>query len=148
LCWIQLRLSIIYAKDTVAQRKILTKYNGVEKQVNTLKDIIVGSIFSPEYTGKDGIKLALGSKFTADTMWGHNKDLNFIKDMPSIKVPIYFCGGRYDYSTPSILVEEYYNKLQAPYKEFIWFEDSAHFPQFEEVDKFTKLMVRIKSTLK
>lgn len=133
--------------DTLVQRKWLTKYEGVEKKVNTVRDIILGSIFSPEYTGIDGIKFALGNKFSADTMWGDNLDLDFIRDVSEIKVPIYFCAGRYDYNTPSTLIEEYYNQIKAPKKELIWFEESAHFPQFEEVEKFNKLAIRIKETI-
>lgn len=130
--------------DTITQRKWLGKYGGVEKKVNTLKDIIFGSIFSPEYSGIDGIKFALGSKFTADTMWGHNLNLDFIRDLSEVKVPIYFCVGRYDYNTPSILIEKYYNQIIAPDKELIWFEESAHFPHFEEPEKFAQLVIRIK----
>lgn len=130
--------------DTAAQRKWLSKYGGVERKVDTLRDIILGSIFSSEYTGIDGIKFTLGNKFSADTMWGHNKDLDFIRDIPEVKVPIYFCAGRYDYNTPSVLIEEYYNEIIAPKKEFIWFEESAHFPNFEEYEKFNELVIRIK----
>lgn len=130
--------------DTATQRRLLSKYEGVERKVNTLKNIILGSIFSPEYTGIDGIKFALGNKFSADTMWGHNVDLDFIRDMPEVKVPIYFCAGRYDYNTPSKLTEKYYNQIIAPDKEFIWFEESAHFPLFEETEKFAKLAIRVK----
>lgn len=130
--------------STATQRRWLSKYGGVERKVNTLNDIILGSIFSPEYTGVDGIKFALGSKFTADTMWGHNLDLNFIKDIPEVKVPIYFCAGRYDYNTPSELIEKYYNQITAPDKELIWFEESAHFPHFEEAEKFAELTIHVK----
>ncbi|WMM23901.1 alpha/beta hydrolase [Tissierella sp. MB52-C2] len=133
--------------DTATQRRWLSKYGGVERKVNTLKYIVLGSIFSPEYTGIDGIKFALGNKFSADTMWGHNKDLDFIRDMPEVKVPIYFCAGRYDYNTPSVLTEEYYNQIIAPKKEFIWFEESAHFPIFEEHEKFNELVIRIKDNI-
>ncbi len=130
--------------DTMTQRKWLTKYGGVERKVNTLKDIILSSIFSPEYTGIDGLKFALGSKFTADTMWGQNTDVDFIRDLPEAKVPIYFCAGRYDYNTPSILIEKYFNHIVAPEKEIIWFEESAHFPHIEEPGKFAELAIRIK----
>lgn len=133
--------------DTVTQRKWLGKYGGVERKVNTMNDIILGSIFSPEYTGIDGIRFALGNKFTADTMWGQNLDLDFMKDISEVKVPIYFCVGRYDYNTPSILVEEYYNQIIAPDKEIIWFEESAHFPHFEEPDKFVQLARHIKEKI-
>ncbi|MBU5426984.1 alpha/beta hydrolase [Tissierella pigra] len=131
-------------RDRATQRKWLGKYGGVERKVNTLKDIILSSFFSPEYTGIDGLKFALGNKFTADTMWGHNNDLDFMRDLPEVKVPIYFCVGRYDYNTPSILVEHYYNNIIAPKKEIIWFEESAHFPHFEEPEKFAQLAIQIK----
>lgn len=114
------------------------------RKVNTLRDIVLGSIFSPEYRGIDGIKFALGNKFSADTMWGHNKDLDLIKDITEVKVPIYFYTGRYDYNTPSVLTEKYYNQIVAPKKELIWFEESAHFPLFEEYEKFNKLVIRVK----
>lgn len=131
-------------KDTMTQRKWLEKYGGVERKVNTLKDIILSSVFSPEYTGIDGLKFALGSKFTADTMWGNDEDVDFIRNLPEVKVPIYFCVGRHDYNTPSILTENYYNNMIAPEKELIWFEESAHFPHFEEPEKFAQLAIQIK----
>ncbi len=134
-------------KDTMTQRKWLEKYGGVERKVNTLNDIILSSIFSPEYTGIDGLKFALGSKFTADTMWGHNVDVDFIRDLPEVKVPIYFVAGRYDYNTPSILIENYYNHIIAPEKEIIWFEESAHFPHFEEPENFAQLAIQIKENI-
>ncbi|SCY55069.1 alpha/beta fold hydrolase [Alkaliphilus peptidifermentans] len=133
--------------DTLTQRKWLDKYGGVERNVNTLNDIILGSIFSPEYTGIDGIKFALGSKFSADTMWGHNLDLDFVRDLPEVRVPVYFFAGRHDYNTPSTLIEQYYNKIIAPHKELIWFEESAHFPHFEEPEKFAQLAIRIKENV-
>ncbi|QHV94315.1 alpha/beta fold hydrolase [Spirosoma endbachense] len=60
--------------------------------------------------------------------------------IPVIKVPVYFCLGRYDYNCPSTLVANYYNSLQAPFKELIWFEESAHLPCWEEPQKFNALL--------
>lgn len=60
------------------------------------------------------------------------------------RTPIYFCAGRYDYNTPSILIEKYFNHIVAPEKEIIWFEESAHFPHIEEPGKFAELAIRIK----
>jgi pimeloyl-ACP methyl ester carboxylesterase len=132
-------------RDINTQRKWLAHYGGVERKVNTLRDIITASIISKEYTGIDGIKFAIGSRFTADAMWGNNMDLDFIRDLSEVKVPIYFCAGRYDYNTPSILIQEYYNHIIAPEKELIWFEESAHFPHFEEPEKFAELLLKIKN---
>jgi len=80
-------------------------------------------------------------------MWGHNLDLDFIKDVSEVKVPIYFCAGRYDHNTPFVLIEKYYNEIKAPKKELIWFEESAHFPHFEEPEKFANLAILIKERI-
>ncbi|MGE7885183.1 hypothetical protein [Bacillus sp. NPDC094077] len=60
-----------------------------------------------------------------------------------INVPVYFCCGRMDYTVPSELVEEYYVKLSAPHKKIVWFEKSAHLPNFEEVEKFSNLCISL-----
>lgn len=131
-------------KDISKQRKILNRYNGTELQVNTLKDTIYGCLFSPEYTGIDGIRYVIGSLFTANLMFEDVMDINLMDAIPSVEVPVYFAVGRQDHLTTPQLVEEYVAVLQAPYKEVIWFENSAHFPHFEEVEKFYDLMLSIK----
>ena len=44
--------------------------------------------------------------------------------------------GKYDYMTSVNAAKNYYESLEAPKKEFIVFEESAHYPQFEEKEKF------------
>ena len=57
---------------------------------------------------------------------------------------MYFFVGRYDYFTPSEIVEDYYQKLSAPQgKYLIWFEKSGHRPEMEEVDKFYSIVKRV-----
>lgn len=46
--------------------------------------------------------------------------------------------------TPSSVTYSYYEKLTAPEKHFIWFEESAHFPHFEEEKKFHEVMLEAK----
>lgn len=67
--------------------------------------------------------------------------LDYKNKIKSVNVPIYFFCGKYDYETPSKLVEEYFNLLSAPSKELIWFENSAHFPFYEEPLKFNEIMI-------
>lgn len=74
---------------------------------------------------------------------------NFIEESLKFDVPIYFFVGKHDLVTPYTQVEEYFNILEAPKKELIWFEKSAHTPHIEESKKFADLMKRIqKETLK
>ena len=41
------------------------------------------------------------------------------------------------------LEEEYYNFLEAPTKNFTWFENSAHDVYYDEPDEFNQEMIRI-----
>lgn len=58
-----------------------------------------------------------------------------------IAVPAYFIAGRHDWNIPSVLVEEFVKTLDAPHKEIIWFENSAHGPLEEEPAKFNEVLV-------
>jgi hypothetical protein len=43
----------------------------------------------------------------------------------------------------SELAAEYFERLESPYQELVWFEDSARAPPFEEPEKFNAEIVRI-----
>ena len=58
------------------------------------------------------------------------------RQIPIVNVPVYFCLGRYDHHVPATVVADYFAYLQAPVKEVIWFEQSAHHLCFEEPEKF------------
>ena len=55
-----------------------------------------------------------------------------------MKIPVYFLMGKYDGMTSPKVAEEYLNDLivEPKDKAFILFEESAHFPQFEEQENF------------
>ncbi len=49
--------------------------------------------------------------------------------------------GRYDHEVPSEIAARYFAALQAPAKELVWFEHSAHMVNSEERDLFNKILV-------
>lgn len=59
------------------------------------------------------------------------------KTMPSLDLPVVFAQGDHDMATPTYLAKEYFKVLEAP-KGKIWieFRNSAHFPMYEEPEKF------------
>lgn len=130
-------------KDTFVQRKWLKKYGGFEMNIKTQEEMIKGVLFKPEYSLLDGIKLLIGNQFTIDTLYSKREMADFREKYIEYEVPVYFCGGRYDYNTPSDLVEEYYKIIKAPKKDFYWFEKSAHEPHLVEEDKFNDIMINI-----
>lgn len=61
---------------------------------------------------------------------------------PAYREPIFFFEGRLDpYCRPAPLYD-YTQTIEAPQKEFIWFENSGHFPFFEEKEKFSDELVQ------
>ncbi len=129
-----------HEKDVMVQRKWLSTYGGIERGIHSMGKIITGTLFASEYTWLDGIRFIKGNYFTRSTMFNEINDIDFFSDFPNLPVPVIFIAGRYDYNTPSILVKEYYDVLIAPEKKFFWFEESAHFPHFEEPVKFARIM--------
>jgi len=63
------------------------------------------------------------------------------EDIKEIKVPIFTILGRHDYNIEPNLASQYMDKLIAPFKKTVWFENSAHMMTFEEPEKFKKLMI-------
>jgi pimeloyl-ACP methyl ester carboxylesterase len=63
-----------------------------------------------------------------------------------MKVPVFIFQGKYDYQTPYVVAKEFFDQLKAPQKEFFTFEESAHSPVMEEVEKFNAI-VREKTKL-
>lgn len=128
--------------DGGIQRKWLAKFNGA-----TYKGSLLGIIFK-NISIRD-IKLLKiigfirGAIFSLNCLEDEMNKVNFLEDIPEINVPVYFCCGRRDYNVPFELVEEYYEKLSAPYKEIVWFEKSAHVPNLEEIDKFSEFCLSL-----
>lgn len=68
-------------------------------------------------------------------------EMNFFKEFPSVKCPVYFFAGRKDFSTNSTLTEKYYKKLKAPKKRLFWFEKSAHNLPDAEPDLMQQIII-------
>jgi len=74
-------------------------------------------------------------------MWPQIMKLNFTQQIPQIHIPVFILQGRHDHNTPSILAEDYFNKLISPNKNLIWFENSGHHPVFEEAEKYDDILL-------
>lgn len=128
--------------DGGIQRKWLSKFNG-STYSGSLFGIIFKNISIKDIKSLKIIKFIKGSILSLNALEDEMNTVNFLEEIPEINVPVYFCCGRMDYTVPSELVEEYYVKLSAPHKKIVWFEKSAHLPNFEEVEKFSNLCISL-----
>jgi pimeloyl-ACP methyl ester carboxylesterase len=130
-------------KGELAREKWLFKFGGELHGKTSYSPLLWAGLTAPEYSLWDALNVARGSRFSSDHM-RYNVILGPLMDeITSLSVPVYFFQGRYDFVTPSELVEEYMDELRAPSKTLVWFENSAHYPFFEEPDHFTEEMLRV-----
>lgn len=101
-----------------------------------------------EYTISDYAKWLRGANRGSGPMWEELRDFDLFRDVPFIGVPVWFMVGNNDYNTPAVLVEEYYEFVQASRgKELILMENTAHTPFMGDPVRFNREVNRIKQSL-
>ena len=116
------------------------------KSMTDMLILTLNFLTSPEYSLSEGIRTFRnkGFDFTYNAMWEELKNVNLTKEIQSIKVPIYFFEGKYDLTTPTVVVEKFYDNLNAEKgKKLFIFENSAHFPMMEEKEKYEELLTNV-----
>ena len=98
------------------------------------------SLAAPEYGLVDKVYWGLSLLNTFPNVYSQLNDVDFRTQATELDVPVYFVKGRWDINASNALTEEYFELLDAPHKELIWFEDSAHTPSWDEPDDFTDVM--------
>ena len=97
-------------------------------------------IFAVEYAWPEKLHYTRAAERSFDLLLAELAALDMNIAVPKVDIPIYFAVGRYDEMAPFELSQDYFATLSAPHKEWIWFEHSAHFPQWEEMEKFHELL--------
>ncbi len=114
----------------------LFEFGGELKNSKSFLPFIWTGLKAPEYTMKDAFNVAKGSSFSSVHMNYNVLDSSIYYKIRDYQVPVYFFVGKSDYVTPHVLIENYFNLINAPTKNIVYFENSAHFPFFEEPEKF------------
>ncbi len=125
---------------------LVSRYGGLIYNIRGYRSLVKNflryiPLLKPEYTITDLIRITQGNFFSTKTMMKELLTVNLSEQVPEIKVPVYFLMGRHDYNWSAELAKKYFDKLKAPKKEFIWFENSAHAPNGEEAGKFNKIII-------
>lgn len=76
----------------------------------------------------DLVKFGQGNRFSLTQLEGETSRLNLSDRYRSFGVPVVLLLGRHDWHVPAISAEQYFEKIEAPCKRLVWFEQSAHNP--------------------
>jgi pimeloyl-ACP methyl ester carboxylesterase len=74
-------------------------------------------------------------------LWPTATGYDFRTEAARLSVPVHFLQGRHDRTTPSALVAEYAEVLDAPAVDLVWFEHSGHSPERDEPARFERILV-------
>jgi pimeloyl-ACP methyl ester carboxylesterase len=113
-----------------------------ELQGAASKEYWANPFATSEFGLLDDVHAVNGTIRGMDTIYVQElRDLDFEAQVPQLALPVYLIEGRFDHNASSQIAERWFNKLQAPGKQFIWFEHSGHPPYDFEPTRFNAFMV-------
>ncbi|MBT8327936.1 MAG: alpha/beta hydrolase [Bacteroidia bacterium] len=117
---------------------LLVKYNGTIYDTAIAKEIEKAEHYYQDYKDYDWF---LVFNYT-NARLGRSFDID-LTHIKSLDVPVYMLAGRHDWNLPGVVAERFLEKLEAPYKKFIWFDKSGHEPCEEEPRAFNETIIKI-----
>ncbi|MFA9466660.1 MAG: alpha/beta fold hydrolase [Velocimicrobium sp.] len=123
--------------EMMAPRNYVRKYGFAARNIDENADYLKGFLLGSEYNLLDTIRFYTASIKSQDAliMEALNKPISDL--VTQINIPVYFVMGKYDCMTSPEAAEKYLNSLSGESThEMVIFENSAHYPQFEEEEKF------------
>jgi pimeloyl-ACP methyl ester carboxylesterase len=128
-------------KDIYVQRRWLDFYGGVmaHRNGNSAESDLVD--LSPDYNSEEIERIWDGNDFSERYLLAEVLGIN-LTGIRQLNCPLIIFAGRYDVNVNSEVAAEWFAKVKAPSKQFVWFENSAHLPMTEEPGKFLISLVR------
>jgi proline iminopeptidase len=123
----------------MSKYQLLMKYNGTIYKTDIADEIAKAESFYDDYKDYDWFE---AYNYTSSRLGG-KQFFTDLSNITSLSIPVYFMAGRHDWNLPGIVAETHLENLQAPHKEFIWFEYSGHEPPEEEPEEFNKSIIEI-----
>jgi len=127
-------------KGATTRETLLFKFGGEIHNAKSFTPLLLTGLAAPEYSLRDARNIPKGVSLYSKNFVYNSISGELIDVVTEVKIPIYFFTGRYDYTDPFSLTEEYLSRINAPEKHMVWFENSAHFPFYEEPAAFAQHM--------
>lgn len=127
--------------ESITPRNYVRKYGLAARKIDENLDYLKGFLFGTEYNLLDAVRFYTASIRYQDALILEALNHPITEIVDEMKIPVYFVMGKYDGMTSPETAEEYLYSIKGnEKKEFILFEESAHYPQLEEEDMFYQWM--------
>lgn len=125
----------------ITPREYVRKYGFAARNIDEDVDYLKGFLFGSEYNLLDAVRFYVASGKYQDALTMETLKNPISDVVTEINIPVYFVMGKYDCMTTPEAAEEYLHSLTGDStRQMIIFEDSAHYPQFEEKVNFYNWM--------
>jgi pimeloyl-ACP methyl ester carboxylesterase len=108
------------------------------------RGLLVSLLRSPDYSLADTVRTIRGITAARAALLPELAALDLAHTLTRLNTPIVMAQGRHDQVAPPSAAERYAELLEAPSKQLVWFERSAHMPHFEEPERFRQLLAQIR----
>jgi len=113
-------------------RDLMMTYGGSFHRQMGYDDLILAGLRHSEANWRDFLAFQGSGAFSNQLTQGEFSRF-IIDDRPQVfATPIFLLSGRYDHQSEASVAHDFYDQVRAPRKAFVWFEQSAHNPPFEE----------------
>ena len=113
------------------ERKWSVHFGGLSYGRDSYAYYYNASELSPDYDDADLAAIDKGSELSLPRLLPGFGTVNF-NTVTDFGCPIVIFAGRHDDTTSSVVVAKWFERVHAPAKKLIWFENSAHMIQIEE----------------
>jgi proline iminopeptidase len=132
---------LIPLKDISIERKWSDFFGGVMAYRTHQIDGIAAGL-SPDYSDEEARRVYEGNGFSQDFLLSPVLSID-LSHVTKLNCPLIVLAGRHDRSVNSYVAQEWFERVKAPLKHFVWFEHSAHEVMMEEPGKLLVTLVTL-----
>jgi pimeloyl-ACP methyl ester carboxylesterase len=125
----------------------VTNFGGVRSghTYNSMaRSLLFSLLRSPDYSIGDAARTMQGMTAAQAALLPELAALDLTHTLTRLNIPIVMVQGRHDQVAPPSEAERYAELLEAPSKQLVWFEHSAHMPHLEEPERFRNLLAQVR----
>jgi len=108
------------------------------------RSLLVSLLRSADYSLADAVRTIRGVTAVQGALLPELATLDLAQALTRLDTPIVMVQGRHDQVAPPSAAERYAELLEAPSKQLVWFEHSAHMPHLEEPARFRELLAQVR----
>jgi len=135
------------SKEFATRARWAANFGGVRggQTYNSMfRSLLYSLLRSRDYSLADTARTFRGMTAATAALGPELAALDLTHTLTRLKCPVVMVQGRHDQVAPASPAERYAEVLQAPSKQLVWFEHSAHMPHLEEPGRFRELLAKVR----